>query len=444
MTKRYDDDPSKGVWTPDDSEATFGFGHEYAVRDAEGGVPGIPRKEDTLVLPGGDPTKLAPARRLLFRLEEAFMDGGSLELAEEVSNPKLMRCLLDAALGVAAIRQDFEDEGWKAVRLAQQELPILEASEVWRMLVGCVHPDGNRIWKGRLIALARMLERMRRRASKGSGRTMMSVGGGKFSASTSKLTPVPVWLKPKAPRDCDPDFEDDSGSVESFLMREGLKLGGGAFVRSGRQPTVVPSYLKPSSEVAGSVPWAKMHLVMPQEMVPSYQETRKKMRPQVYGLAARWPHRLKVDGMVYGYPRKVRSAAFLFDCSGSMGGVSAYIRLIAKVGIRATVAGYSSYRSAKDEGVLCVYAYQGKIASTESILMLRALHGCGNFVDGPALDWLAAQPSPRYWISDGGVTGVRDHPTDELSRYCTKVCNAARIYRLEDGQELLERLPWLA
>ena len=35
-------------------------------------------------------------------------------------------------------------------------------------------------------------------------------------------------------------------------------------------------------------------------------------------------------------------------------------------------------------------------------------------IDGPALDWLARQPEPRFWLSDGQVTGIICHGPEEL------------------------------
>jgi hypothetical protein len=55
----------------------------------------------------------------------------------------------------------------------------------------------------------------------------------------------------------------------------------------------------------------------------------------------------------------------------------------------------------------------------------------GNVVDGPALRWLARQPEPRIWISDGHVTGIADQPSSDLAVDAIHICRKARITRAE-------------
>ena len=55
----------------------------------------------------------------------------------------------------------------------------------------------------------------------------------------------------------------------------------------------------------------------------------------------------------------------------------------------------------------------------------------GNIVDGPALRWLARQPGPRFWISDGVVTGEGDMQSVDLVVDVIRICGKAAITRVE-------------
>jgi hypothetical protein len=56
-------------------------------------------------------------------------------------------------------------------------------------------------------------------------------------------------------------------------------------------------------------------------------------------------------------------------------------------------------------------------------------YGHGNVVDEPALRWLARQRAPRYWVSDGGVSGVGDRSSAGVQRRCAEICRVAEIRR---------------
>ena len=57
----------------------------------------------------------------------------------------------------------------------------------------------------------------------------------------------------------------------------------------------------------------------------------------------------------------------------------------------------------------------------------------GNVVDLPALRWLAKQPGPRVWVSDGAVTGSGDLPNDEITKACRELCMTAGIKQVRDA-----------
>jgi len=64
-------------------------------------------------------------------------------------------------------------------------------------------------------------------------------------------------------------------------------------------------------------------------------------------------------------------------------------------------------------------------------------YAAGNIVDVPALQWLARQPAPRLWISDGRVTGVGDRRDRAIDERVRAICRAGRIERVPDvGQAI--------
>ena len=61
--------------------------------------------------------------------------------------------------------------------------------------------------------------------------------------------------------------------------------------------------------------------------------------------------------------------------------------------------------------------------------------GPSNVVDQPALEWLARQPGPRIWISDGKVTGCNDRPSRRVKQACAEICRRSHIRRVDDAAE---------
>jgi hypothetical protein len=76
---------------------------------------------------------------------------------------------------------------------------------------------------------------------------------------------------------------------------------------------------------------------------------------------------------------------------------------------------------------LRIVADGGRRAAAEHLTRFAS----DNVVDLPALEWLAKQPLPRFWISDGIVTGAGDRGSEVLKRRCVAVCQRARIRRVE-------------
>ena len=67
--------------------------------------------------------------------------------------------------------------------------------------------------------------------------------------------------------------------------------------------------------------------------------------------------------------------------------------------------------------------------------MEEVFGGCGNIVDGPALQWLNRQAKPHFWVSDGGVSGVGDSPNAQCTaevRALTKLGAVTQVRKLKD------------
>ena len=87
------------------------------------------------------------------------------------------------------------------------------------------------------------------------------------------------------------------------------------------------------------------------------------------------------------------------------------------------------YCGSSTTGQLTLVAKNGRVVDSNALLKARV--GNGNIVDGPALQWLAKQPEPRLWISDGYVTGKHDTTSVDLGAEAQVICNRANIRRIK-------------
>ena len=142
-------------------------------------------------------------------------------------------------------------------------------------------------------------------------------------------------------------------------------------------------------------------------------------------------HRLHIDGRVFTRRRRQRGGAVLIDASGSMRFSPSDLERITAAAPLATVAVYAGNGRL---GTLVIVASRGRIAGAEALG--QAARGNGNVIDGPALRWLAKQPEPRIWISDGRVTGVYDQPSSDLTVDAIHICRRAGITRAEKTADI--------
>jgi hypothetical protein len=138
-------------------------------------------------------------------------------------------------------------------------------------------------------------------------------------------------------------------------------------------------------------------------------------------------HRLPVDGAIFTTKRRQRGGSILCDNSGSMSYDDSDIERIIRNAPAAMIAFYAGgRRGGKPMGRIVIAADRGRAATVDEVE--RAMPGGENYVDGPALRWLARQPAPRYWVSDEGVGGVSDFGVGGPCWHeCRAICRAANI-----------------
>lgn len=152
------------------------------------------------------------------------------------------------------------------------------------------------------------------------------------------------------------------------------------------------------------------------------------------GSIIRYAHRWPSDRAIFRGRRRRSSATVLVDVSGSMSlSADSLDRLLLATPAGALVAIYSGRGT---EGELRIVASGTRRAGPKHLKPFAR----GNIVDVPALEWLARQPEPRLWVSDGAVTGVGDHASDAIEERCTAIVKKGRIERIANLEGTVRRL----
>jgi hypothetical protein len=185
--------------------------------------------------------------------------------------------------------------------------------------------------------------------------------------------------------------------------------------------------------VPGLVPWGVMTIDEPERPLPACPR-KAGYRAEDSGAYLRGPHRLLTDARVFAIKRKHKGCSVLVDYSGSMNLKETEVERILANAPATVIAVYSGDR---DKGILRVLARDGKRVTGD--LVKRPAGSC-NVIDGPALDWLAKQAEPRFWMSDGLVTGVGDASGTGNTTYANRVCQDSKITRVRTVPELLAAL----
>lgn len=195
--------------------------------------------------------------------------------------------------------------------------------------------------------------------------------------------------------------------------------------------------LEAKGEDAPEVAPGRMSIVRPPlttPLPPRHRLRRTGPRCSTHGTHLRRPDRLLLDRAIFARRTGVVGGTILIDLSGSMHlELDALERLLAAAGGETRVAGYAGRGR---EGELRILGERGRRVAESDFEM----PGHGNIVDLPALLWLARQPEPRIWLSDGCVTGVEDQGCKVLQARCETVAGRARIRRFDTPKEAIEFL----
>ncbi len=149
-------------------------------------------------------------------------------------------------------------------------------------------------------------------------------------------------------------------------------------------------------------------------------------RSATEGSVVRHMHRFAIDRAIFRKRAGQSRGTVLIDTSSSMRLTDADLeRLVANAARGTCVAMYSGQGR---EGELRIIAQGGKRAEGEALTRF----GGGNVVDLPARRWLARQPRPRLWVSDGKTTGIDDRTSPRLRAQCRGVCVRSGIRRIAD------------
>jgi hypothetical protein len=186
---------------------------------------------------------------------------------------------------------------------------------------------------------------------------------------------------------------------------------------------------------AGENPrWADMEV----QWLDGNRQPRNCWRPRYRacreGTQVRFVHRILTDRKPFARQKRAPVGTILIDASGSMSLSAADVVRILDHAPGATVAMYCGSGTL---GVVRVLAYDGKVAERRSF---ENDIGKGNLIDGEALRFLADSPEPRYWVSDALVTGLGETTHDDLRRDAREVCQAGRITRFPDVENMVEFL----
>lgn len=185
----------------------------------------------------------------------------------------------------------------------------------------------------------------------------------------------------------------------------------------------------------GSFPWAEL-VVQCADLIhdvgAEYKHSAKRRRPAREGSFIHAPHRWCSDKHIFDRRAIIPGGSLLIDVSGSMRIIKQELDTLVNHNPFGTLAIYSSHSNGKC--ILTVVAQRGRYADFDSV---KPRLGGNNEGDYPALRWLAMQPKPRIWISDGQVTGISDTPSIGNSKQCYQFVRAHGIQQVLDIHDMM-------
>lgn len=257
---------------------------------------------------------------------------------------------------------------------------------------------------------------------------------------TSELTPPPP-----APQESSGDGKSGPDGAEvAKQVQKGTqdmidpnKRGSAEFKRRVEATIADAEYKhgnKPEMVTLDVSMWGDMEIWRPPRplLFPARMKS-KKWRPTDQGTVFRYPQRWLADQTGFAYKGiKEGGCTMLIDVSGSMSLSQEDILAVMEAMPASLIATYSGRSTT---GKLTIVGEKGRRAEEHNF----RTGGGGNTVDGPALRWLAKQKGPRYWISDGYVTGAYSGASDvNLYADAILVCRQAHIMRIDSMAEVIE------
>jgi hypothetical protein len=241
--------------------------------------------------------------------------------------------------------------------------------------------------------------------------------------------PRPAKLEPVKMEDLEPAIEDGppaisiGGHSETELVRDGVK----------GVVEIMPRFdnRRGYHDVAR---WCPVRLEQPTRPWRMKKGRGSGRRAQYGGRTIGYPQRMLSDRRIFAGRRGARTypGAVLVDCSSSMGLTSAQVEQIMDAYPAVEIRAYCSDATT---GTLRVIAKDGRRVKHDMVNP----SGGGNGIDGPALDWLARAPRPRFWISDGWVTGLHESFAVNLLEECAVTVARHRIIRVNTVHEFVRR-----
>jgi len=236
------------------------------------------------------------------------------------------------------------------------------------------------------------------------------------------------------------DAENPLARILSDFLPDGLDLGDHLVTGGLSLPTGVP--LRGRRGGNASIPWGPMNILAPPLIHSCRNLPGMPKRKLVCGYtgAFRFPSRALLpaaDGRAFMLrrPRGAHRGTLLIDCSGSMSKQVTHDRLMAVLACSpSTTIGLYAGGLANRSGSLLIAAQNGMYASRE---VVDNWPHSGNVVDGPALQWLSRQKTPRVWVSDGGVTGLNDRDAINLQIEADTIVATGHIRRVPTLDDFL-------
>lgn len=196
----------------------------------------------------------------------------------------------------------------------------------------------------------------------------------------------------------------------------------------------------PPAKEARKPRWGRMTIETP-PLPRKYRELfgKKAKSDSDFGLDLLHVERAYEDGHIFRTVSagKRKGGSVLLDCSGSMGLSDEMIRKIIKALPLSIIALYGG--GERESGTLRIIARKG------SMIDLKAMKAPGlgyNIIDGPALEWLSKQQQPRYWYSDGYVTGVDESRDSALMDDAQNIVLRSSIRRVTKIEQITTSKTW--